>query len=319
MPPWYFWNLWQFLIGRPWAKCVTRSHQHGQNFAGPPNTLNHVPSRWLLRQWQIPFLGTIFPLLRKYSWNRFGRTSKLYMWRLDEPKLHAPWHNYGRFGYFSCSPSLLDVDFWIFSSFAVGIPKCSNIVFNFDCGCWSPALSSIFGISPSVAAHTISSKGKLMLPQLAVILSRRIIPLNRDAEKNTAFTLLHQCEFGCQSNQNIGEMNNADFLLKLTPFSNHFGVTEAGPMAGTSNNVDRRSEPGFCLALRMRGTITGLVLVPCAVKVAGIPILSPLNKNPLSLGEVDLHELCERGDAECVWILLSQAVSYRFRSSDMAC
>lgn len=230
MPPWYFWNLWQFLIGRPWAKCVTRSHQHGQNFAGPPNTLNHVPSRWLLRQWQIPFLGTIFPLLRKYSWNRFGRTSKLYMWRLDEPKLHAPWHNYGRFGYFSCSPSLLDVDFWIFSSFAVGIPKCSNIVFNFDCGCWSPALSSIFGMSTSVAAHTISSKGKLMLPQLAaippnmeVILSRRIIPLNRDAEKNTAFTLLHQCEFGCQSNQNIGEMNNADFLLKLTPFSNHFG------------------------------------------------------------------------------------------------
>ena len=24
--------------------------------------------------------------------------------------------------------------------------------------------------------------------------------------------------------------------------------------------------------------------------------------------EVDLHELCERGDAECVWILLSQAI-----------
>lgn len=70
------------------------------------------------------------------------------------------------------------------------------------------------------------------------------------------------------------EMNNADFHLKLTPFSNHFGVTEAGPMAGTSNNVDRRSEPGFCMALRMREKITGLVLVPCAVKVAGIPILS---------------------------------------------
>lgn len=42
IPPWYFWNLWQFLLGRPWAKCVTRSHQHGQNFAGPRWIMCHL-------------------------------------------------------------------------------------------------------------------------------------------------------------------------------------------------------------------------------------------------------------------------------------
>ena len=49
----------------------------------------------------------------------------------------------------------------------------------------------------------------------------------------------------------------------------------------------------------------------CAVLLQDtrIPILSylePFFAFPISLGEVDLHELCERGDAECVWILLSQ-------------
>lgn len=38
----------------------------------------------------------------------------------------------------------------------------------------------------------------------------------------------------------------------------------------------------------------------------------------LNLVFVDLHELCERGDAECVWILLSQGMSVKLRDAEGA-
>ena len=46
--------------------------------------------------------------------------------------------------------------------------------------------------------------------------------------------------------------------------------------------------------------VVGLVFVLVVSSISTCFLLT-------SEAQVDLHELCERGDAECVWILLSQA------------
>ncbi len=165
---------------------------------------------------------------------------------------------------------------------------------------------------------------------MEVILSGRTIPLNHDWEKNKALIFFFtRAKLDAKATKTSvsptlgNEINHADFLLKLTGW----------PMAGTSNNVDRRSEPGFCLALRMRGRERDTWrfddgTCPCGMcrVIAGYPDTYFV----LSRTIFRFSNFPWRGrSARALWKrwcrvrvdppVTGQAVSYRFRSSEMAC